>query len=201
MDQIKTGAFIQQLRREKGLTQRELAEKLLVSDKTVSKWECGNGLPDVATMLPLCELLGISVNELLTGERVPDADYKKYAEENIMDLMQEKEESKRRIILSVIAGVPAVIGALTLFIAAEFLEMTMAVRVILIVVGFVTMLGGIITAGALDRRAGTYECRKCGCRFVPTSGAYIMGIHGLTWRHLKCPQCGKRTLCRRHLTH
>ena len=60
---------------------------------------------------------------------------------------------------------------------------------------------GIITAGALDRRAGTYECRKCGCRFVPTSGAYIMGIHGLTWRHLKCPQCGKRTLCRRRLTH
>ena len=201
MDQIRTGAFIQELRREKGLTQRELAEKLLVSDKTVSKWECGNGLPDVATMLPLCELLGISVNELLSGERLPDADYKQHAEENIMDLMQEKAESKRRIVLSVIAGIPAVIGALTLFLVAGFLEMTTAVRVILIISGLVVLLGGIVAASALDRSAGTYECRKCGCRFVPTAGAYLIGVHGLTWRRLKCPQCGKKSVCRRHLTH
>ena len=118
-----------------------------------------------------------------------------------MDLMQEKEESKRRIILSVIAGVPAVIGALTLFLVAGFLEMTTAVRVILIISGLVVLLGGIVAASALDRSAGTYECRKCGCRFVPTAGAYIMGMHGLTWRLLKCPKCGKRTICRRHLTH
>ena len=75
MDQVKTGRFIAARRRSLGLTQRELAEKLSVSDKTVSKWECGNGLPEVSLMLPLCELLGINVNELLTGEMLDDASY------------------------------------------------------------------------------------------------------------------------------
>ena len=84
MDQVKTGRFIAARRRSLGLTQRELAEKLSVSDKTVSKWECGNGLPEVSLMLPLCELLGINVNELLTGEMLDDASYKAHAEENMM---------------------------------------------------------------------------------------------------------------------
>ena len=73
MDQIKTGKFIAERRRAKHLTQRELAEKLLVSDKTVSKWETGKGLPEVSLMMPLCEILGINVNELLSGELIDSA--------------------------------------------------------------------------------------------------------------------------------
>ncbi len=72
MDQIKTGQFIKTIRKEKNLTQREVAERLSISEKTVSKWETGNGLPEVGLMLPLCELLGISVNELLSGERLDE---------------------------------------------------------------------------------------------------------------------------------
>lgn len=77
MDQIKTGKFISSLRKEKGLTQMMLADCLGISDKTVSKWECGAGLPDVSLMLPLCEVLEISVNELLTGVKMTDANYKR----------------------------------------------------------------------------------------------------------------------------
>ena len=89
MDQVKIGKFISQMRKEKGLTQKQLGEELLISDKTVSKWETGKGMPEVSLMLPLCEKLGINVNELLTGERIPEEDYKKKAEENIMNIMRE----------------------------------------------------------------------------------------------------------------
>ena len=99
MDQIKTGKFIAECRKEKGLTQSRLAEMLLISDKTVSKWECGKGLPEVSLMLPLCEILEISVNELLCGEKLDTSEYKNKAEELLMDFMKEREENKKKIIL------------------------------------------------------------------------------------------------------
>ncbi len=97
MDQIKIGAFIAALRKEQGLTQRQLAEELNISDKTVSKWECGKGLPEVSLMLPLCQRLGISVNELLSGERLEQENYEQKAEENMLNLMidSKKKELKR----------------------------------------------------------------------------------------------------------
>ncbi len=90
------------MRKEKGLTQRALADKLLISDKTVSKWECGNGLPEVSLMMPLCEILGITVNELLTGKRLDSSEYQQNAEENIMKLIEEKNEAKFRLIIEAI---------------------------------------------------------------------------------------------------
>ena len=89
MDQSKTGKFIAQERRAQNLTQRQLADKLAISDKTVSKWECGKGLPEVSLMLPLCEILQITVNDLLSGEKVAEGDYQKKAEENMMELMKQ----------------------------------------------------------------------------------------------------------------
>ena len=79
MDQIKIGRFIAEERKRKEYTQRQLADKLGISDKTVSKWERGNGFPEVSLLLPLCDELGISVNELLAGDRVPDDDYREKA--------------------------------------------------------------------------------------------------------------------------
>ena len=102
MDQIKIGKFIAQQRKEQSMTQRQLADILGISDKTVSKWETGNGLPEVSLMMPLCDSLKINVNELLSGERLTDFNYKVKAEENIMDLVNERAESKKKIILSAI---------------------------------------------------------------------------------------------------
>ena len=102
MNQINTGKFIRNTRKEIGLTQRELAEKLGVSDKTISKWETGNGLPDADNMLPLCAALGISVNELLSAEKLEGEVYKSRAEENMIDLMRQREQAKKNIILSCI---------------------------------------------------------------------------------------------------
>lgn len=96
MDQIKIGKFIAEMRKEQNLTQIDLAEKLGISNKTISKWECGNGMPDYAVMEGLCDILQINVNELLSGERLPSKDYNKKAEENMMSLIQESSVNQKR---------------------------------------------------------------------------------------------------------
>lgn len=91
MDQIKIGKFIANCRKEKNMTQRQLADALEISDKTISKWECGKGLPEVQFMIPLCDLLGINVNELLSGEKLSADEYQQKAEENMMTLVKGNE--------------------------------------------------------------------------------------------------------------
>ncbi|HNZ97934.1 helix-turn-helix transcriptional regulator [Ruminococcus sp.] len=201
MDQVKIGKFISQMRKEKGLTQKQLGEELLISDKTVSKWETGKGMPEVSLMLPLCEKLGINVNELLTGERIPDEDYKKKAEENIMNIMREKEESIRKIIVSVIAGVTGILAGCTLILVSGVFNMETWQRGLLLAIGIIVMIGGIAVAAIEDMTAGTYECKYCGTRFVPSAASYLFGVHTITRRSLTCPKCGKRSYCRRRLTH
>lgn len=200
MEQVKIGKFIQEMRKAQSLTQRELAEKLNISDKTVSKWETGNGLPEVSLMLPLCEVLGISVNELLSGERLDEKQYFKKAEENIMDLLKEKAEAKKKIVLSLFIMLMAMISAVTLVVIAGYLDMQIWLRVLLIGIAVVIIAIAVGVACVLDREAGVYECPKCGERFVPTMKAYVLGAHTITRRRLKCPHCGKRSYCIRRLT-
>lgn len=201
MDQIKIGQFIAQMRKEKKFTQRQLADKLLISDKTVSKWECGKGLPEVSLMLPLCEELGINVNELLSGEKIPEKNYREKAEENIMELVREKEENKNKIAIECVVACMGVMTMLLCGMLAGLLEeITTPVRIILIVFGSVMAAASVGVAVAIDIDAGTFECRSCGHRFVPSTKAYVFSYHGITTRRLKCPSCGKTTNCKKRLT-
>ena len=95
MDQGKTGRFIAEKRKEKGMTQKELAKQLGIGDKAISKWECGRGMPDNSLMLPLCDILGIKVNELLLGESLPENSYHESSEDIILTLVEEKEYLKK----------------------------------------------------------------------------------------------------------
>lgn len=199
MDQIKIGRFIADARKSKSLTQRQLADSLSISDKTVSKWETGKGLPDVSLMLPLCQALDITVNDLLTGEKVSDTDYQKKAEENMMDLIKENQENKKRMILSAICGVITIIAVCSLVIIASYLELPTAVRVLLILLAVATAAAGIGAAAVLDAQAGYYVCPSCGAAFVPTLGEYVKGYHTLTRRRLTCPACGKTGMCRHRI--
>lgn len=121
MDQIKIGRFIADERKRKGYTQKQLSEKLEISDKTISKWERGNGFPEVSLLLPLCNELEITVNELLSGERVSEEDYRKKAEENMVNLVKEAQESKKKIILSAMVAFLTSIAAIPLF-CQEYLQ-------------------------------------------------------------------------------
>ena len=104
MDQIKIGRFIAEMRKQQGLTQREFADIMGISDKTVSKWECGNGMPDVSIMLSICGILRINLNELFSGERLTDAAYREKAEENMMKLVKESEKIKKNIVGGTVLG-------------------------------------------------------------------------------------------------
>ncbi len=88
MDQVKIGRFIAQCRKDKKLTQAELAEKLNVTDKSVSKWECGTCLHNVSLYKELCEILGITLNEFFAGERIEEEKFKETAENNLMDAIE-----------------------------------------------------------------------------------------------------------------
>ena len=120
MDQVKIGKFISDARKAKGYTQKQLSELLGISDKTISKWECGNGFPEASLLLPLCNELEITVNELLTGERISQQNYKKKAEENMVNMIREKEENKQKILLTTIIGVISTITFVTLLLVVCF---------------------------------------------------------------------------------
>lgn len=200
MDQNKTGKFIAGERKRKALTQKQLAEALGISDKTISKWERGGGFPEVSLLLPLCRELDITVNELLAGERVAEEDYKKKAEENMMNLVKEAQESRKKIILSALVAALAILAAVPLIVVAGALEMETWLRCLLIGIGLVVVVLGIIIACILDRDAGAFECPACHERFVPEMSAYIMGPHTITKRKLRCPKCGAVKYCRHVLT-
>lgn len=201
MDQIRIGKFIAEMRKTQSYTQRQLADILGISDKTVSKWETGNGLPEVSLMMPLCNALHINVNELLSGEHLTDSEYQGKAEENMMKLIKEKEESKKKIILSVIVSSLTILSGVTLLVLSGVLAMETWLRVLLIAIGLIVVIGGIGVAVALDVTTGTYECPKCNTRFVPTTAAYIAGPHTITKRKLTCPNCKETSYCKKRLTH
>ena len=200
MDQVKIGQFIKAIRKEKNLTQREVAERLSISEKTVSKWETGNGLPEVSLMLPLCELLEISVNELLSGERLDEKRYFEKAEKNMISLMEEKAQAKKKLIIEVVTAIITLLAGLTIILLVCLLEMEMWLRIVLAVISVVIIGTGIGIACVLDRDAGVYECKHCGERFVPTMRAYIFAPHMPTSRKLKCPKCGRKSYCKKRLS-
>ncbi|MBR0512285.1 MAG: transcriptional regulator, partial [Ruminococcus sp.] len=123
------------------------------------------------------------------------------AEENIMNIMREKEESIRKIIVSVIAGVTGILSGCTLILVSSVFNMETWQRGLFLAIGIIVMIGGIAAAAIEDMTAGTYECKNCGTRFVPSAASYLFGVHTITRRKLTCPKCSKRSYCRRRLTH
>ena len=202
MNQVKIGKFIAEERKRKKYTQRQLAEILGISDKTVSKWECGNGFPEISLLLPLCEELDINVNELLSGERLSEVDYKKKAEENMVDFIQEKEENKKKIWLSSLTGIIATISFITLILVVCMYTdvMSLPVKITLVGIACAIFAVGVYVAMQGERTIGYYKCRNCGEKFIPTFRSYTMAAHMLTTRRLKCPCCGTKSWCKKVLS-
>jgi transcriptional regulator with XRE-family HTH domain len=111
MNQDKIGKFIAEKRKEKNLTQQQLAEKLGVSDRSISNWENGKNMPDLSLFKPLCDELCISINDLMSGEQIDEKNYINTLEENIVnmvsDLKNKKKQKKTKliIILSIICAI------------------------------------------------------------------------------------------------
>ncbi|MBO7527105.1 MAG: helix-turn-helix domain-containing protein [Clostridia bacterium] len=193
MDLKITGKFIKDLRKEKGLTQVELATKLNVSEKTISKWECGGGFPDTSLILPLCECLGISANELLSGKKLQGDDYKKEAENNIISL-KAKDEHNTKLLLTIewVLGYLSLICLLTFVYVPPFLNIAEWVKVLLAIFGFVQFIFGVHFCLMIEKDAGYYECPHCGHKHIPKYGQMLWSMHMGRTRYIKCPHCGKR---------
>ena len=192
MDQIKIGKFIAKCRKEIGLTQAELAEKLNITDRAVSKWETGKSMPDSSIMLELCEILKINVNELLSGEVIEMKNYNDKAEKTIIALQKEKESADRNMLkLEWVIGYMASITFIVLIFVASFIEMHPIIRVLLIAFGSVVFAIGVAYALKIEQKAGYYECAKCNYKYVPTYKSVLFAMHKGRTRYMKCPKCGK----------
>lgn len=206
MDQIKIGKFIASCRKEQGMTQAVLAEKLGISDRAVSKWETGKSMPDSGIMLELCELLKINVNELLSGEHITMEDYNAKSEEVILGLKSENEKYAKRLLRSeayiVVVGV---VASLAMIIAGTIIALKNGendpLAVALIVSGCVIVVAAALIGLGIEVKTGYYECAECGHIYKPSSlfkTAYA--IHMNTTRYMKCPKCGKRCWQKKVLT-
>ncbi len=194
MDQIKIGRFIATRRKEVGLTQLELAEKLNISDRAVSKWETGKSLPDASIMIELCEILGIGINELFYGEMINMNETNKKYDEIILAMKKEQEETaKRMLALEYVIGFGASITFLVLVFIASFIEMVDWLRVLLILIGFVQFAIAIPFAIRIEQTAGYYECNNCHHKYVPTFSSVLWSMHFGRTRYMKCPECGKKS--------
>lgn len=194
MDYRKIGEFIATERKGLKLTQAKLAEKLCISEKTVSKWENGNGIPDTDTLPLICEVFGISINELLSGERLSNEEYERKAEEKLLKLQQEKEYAhKTMLTMEIVIGV---LSTMILFIGVflgALLPLAGWLRVVLILSGFAVALVGYSFALKIEQVAGFYECKKCGHKHEPSYKQVMGAMHMGRTRYMKCPHCNQRS--------
>ena len=200
MNQIKIGRFIAECRKKANLTQMQLAEKLGITDKAISKWERGIAMPDTSIMLELCDILCISVNELLSGEKIDMENNNQKNEQLLLDMATELEKKNKTIWSSMWA---IMIVSMTALLAGIFLA---AFLISEGVWQFVTILGACIVflipcfyAVKLEVSVGAYKCQNCGYEIVPTYKEAMMAMHRGFTRHLKCPKCNQRTWCKKVL--
>ena len=194
MDQVKIGKFIANRRKKANLTQMQLAEKLNITDRAISKWETGRSLPDSSIMLALCDVLSISVNDLLCGEVVTMDNYNKELENNLLEMMKQKEQADKRLLSAeMFIGITATIVLFALIFVAGFMQMETWLRISLIVFGFILFLAGCFYALRIEQVAGYYACAHCKHRYVPTYKAMSRAMHMGRTRYMRCPQCGKKS--------
>ena len=192
MDQIKIGKFIAACRKEQGMTQAALAEKLGISDRAVSKWETGKSMPDSGIMLELCSFLGINVNELLSGEKIMTEVYDKRAEENLLEMRRQVEEKNRQLLRTeYLIVIPVVAMGLVLILVSGLVEMSSVWRGTLIFFAVAMIVVFAFIAVGIEQKAGYYECQKCHNRHVPTYWQANLAPHIGRTRYMKCPACGK----------
>lgn len=194
MNQIKIGQFIAERRKAVGLTQMQLAEKLNITDRAVSKWENGKSMPDSSIMLELCEILKITVNDLLCGEVISVEKYDKNTEKNLLEMVKQKEESDRHLLL--LEWVIGILSLIVLFIPiliAGLLPMEEWQKTILVFSGIIPSIIGFCFALKIEQIAGYYKCKNCGHTYVPTYKAVNLAPHMGRTRYMKCPECHKRS--------
>lgn len=201
MDQVKIGKFIADCRRKANYTQMQLSEKLGITDRAISKWETGKSLPDSSIMLELCGMLGITVNDLLSGEVVTMDNYNKEMENNLLEMIKQKEAADRRLLrLEIVLGIIAVLPLIAAVIAASVIPMEEWKADLLVGLSVIPLLIAAPFAIKIEQKAGYYQCKECGNRYVPKYFSVFFAPHLHTTRYMRCPKCGKKSWHKKVLT-
>ncbi len=196
MDYNKIGEFISNERKLKKLTQAKLAEKVFVSEKTISKWENGNGIPDTNTLPKLCKIFECTINELLNGERILKEDYSNKAEEKLLELQKVKEEKDKLLLtVEIIASFCVMLPAFTIIFLSTFLfeKGLVAIPTIMIVVAVLSVITMCLIAIRIEQKAGYYQCEKCKHKHIPTFNQVLWAPHVNRTRKMKCPKCKQKS--------
>ena len=194
MDQIKIGKFIAECRKKNNLTQMQLAEKLNITDRAISKWENGKSMPDSSIMLELCNELKISVNELLSGEMIEMKDYNQIAEKNLLEMAKKEEvQNKKMMFYEIVIGYMSSVTFLILLFTASFAVENIVARIILFILAFLVLIIGVSFALKIETETGYYECQKCHHKYIPSYQQVYFAMHYGRTRYMKCPKCNERT--------
>ena len=202
MDQIKIGKFIAQRRKQENLTQMQLAERLGITDRAVSKWETGKALPDSSLMLMLCDVLKITVNDLLSGEVVSMDNYQEKSQQMLLEMVKEKEEKDKmllraELLVGILSLIPLLIATIYVAYNQSLAEWIRGVIVLASLIPFLIAMPFIIK---IEQKAGFYKCAECGHRYVPTFRSVFLAPHMGTTRRMTCPKCGKKSWQKKVLT-
>ena len=197
MDYNKIGNFIMTERKARKLTQAKLAEKLFVSEKTISKWENGNGIPDTNLLQKLCEILEISVNELLNGERISNEEYSSKAEKKLLELQEARMKSDKRLLkIEIVLGVVSILLFSIIWVICAYVIEALniyALPIVIMVISFVLLLISLMFCMYIEQKAGFYACKHCNHKYVPTLTQCYLAMHMGRTRYLKCPKCKKKS--------
>lgn len=194
MDLKKIGKFIAENRKKLNLSQESLAEKLDISNRSISKWERGICLPDAENMTKLCELFDINYNELLSGEKIEKGNYEKRAEENLKELSKiETKQNKKLLFYESVIGFLTSASFLILIFTASYADMSKPARVIIISLGAILFAVGVSFCLKIETETGKYECKSCGHRYVPKYSTVYFAPHFGRTRKMRCPKCGKKS--------
>ena len=192
MDQVKIGKFIAKCRKDANLTQMQLAEKLNITDRAVSKWETGKAMPDSSIMLELCDVLRISVNDLLCGEVVTVDNYNKELENNLLEAIRQKEESDKRLLrIEIVMGICCILPFIAAVIIVLAVPMVEWLGAVIVLASIIPLLVATPFALKIEQKAGYYECQKCGHRHIPRYSSVFWAMHVNRTRYMRCPKCGK----------
>lgn len=202
MNLDKIGKFIANCRKEVKLTQEQLAEKLNITDRAVSKWERGLSLPDADKMLEICNILGINVNELLNGEKIDMKDYENKNEELLLEMAKQEEQKNKRLMLDMwVLTITACIFYIGIVALAALTLEDGPVLGTIICISTVLLVFVCFYGLKLETDAGYYECQKCHHKFEERNYFKIMIVpHIGTSRLLKCPKCRKISLTKKVMT-
>ena len=201
MNLIKIGKFISECRKKKNLTQEQLAEKLYITDRAVSKWERGLSLPDADKMLDLCNILDISINELFNGEKINMKDEKKKTEELLLSMAKQEEINNKKLYINMyVSYIVYILFYLGIMMLASQTLKDGPILGIIVSLSTLLLCIAMFYNFKIEVDIGYYECMKCHHKFHSNYFIALLAPHIITTRYLKCPKCNKWSWARKVLS-